>query len=182
MAQKKTIISNLPAVNLSGFGIAGISDPRPGSLAADIGSGISHESSGQYSHIMDNPNLTSSQKKRALLREMGHTGSRQKYGSVEERKAAAKERSELKKAAKREALETIGMGPRTSRTKDERRATSKDRGLAKRNWNRDLVAAVPQTAAYYGLNPGTTRKSSAMEVRELQELLYEELKRKLGYS
>ncbi len=182
MAKKKSSKSNLPAVNPYGFGIAGISDPLPGSFAADIGSGVSHESSGQYSHIMDNPNLTAAQKRRAILREMGQIGTRQKYGSAEDRKAAAKDRSEIKRATRRSELEALGMGPRAKRSQEERRSTSKDRGLAKRDFNRDLVAAVPQTAAYYGLNPGTSRKSSSMEVRELQELLYEELKRKLGYA
>ncbi len=175
MAKKKSTKSNLPVVNPYGFGISGISDPLPGSFAAGIESGISHESSGQYSHIMDNPNLSTSEKRRAILREM-------REDQAGDRKAAAKSKADERKESRKSELEALGMGPRAKRSKDERRSTSKDRGLAKRNWNRDLVAAVPQTAAYYGLNPGTTRKSSALEVKELQELLYEELKRKLGYA
>ena len=175
MAKKKT--TNLPAVrNPYGFGISGISDPT--GFAADIPTrGISSEEAGPYAHILDNPNLTTSQKRRAILREKGLISKQTKLTPAEK-----EARKEGRKAERARELEGLGLDPRSRRSVEERREVSKTRGLAKRNWSRDMASAIPQTAAYYGISSGRASKASDASTREIQEMMFEELKRKLGYS
>ena len=177
MAKKKKV----PEIvrNPYGFGISGISDPT--GFAADIPTGgtrgISSEREGPYAHILENPNLSTSQKRIAILREKVIISKQTKL-SPEEKEA----RKEARKAERLRELEGLGLGPRTRRSQEERRETSKSRGLAKRNWSRDMASAIPQTAAYYGISSGKVRKASDASTREIQEMMFEELKRKLGYS
>ena len=159
MPRKKNNITNLPAVrNPHGFGISGISEPS--GFAASIpegGSrGISYESEGPYSEILDNPTLSIAEKKRRIKALMV---------------AAAKEERAAKRGSKKSErlreVEGLGLGPREKRTYDEKRSTSRGKGLSKRDLVRDLARAVPQTAAYYGISADGSRKESAMETREL---------------
>ncbi len=182
MPKKKSSFANIPAVrNPYGFGIAGVSDPLPGSFASEI-EGLSHEAQSEYSHIIDNPNLTASQKRRQLELEMGLREPRKKYASDKERKEAAEARKALKKRQRLEAQLAAGISPRVKRTEEEKRETGTGRSLAKRNWNRDMALALPQTASYYGIKLKSTRKESQMDIQALKETMFEELKRDLGYS
>ncbi len=175
--KKRASVSSLPVVkNPYGFGITGISDPT--GFAADIPSGgtlgISKEDMGKYSHILDDPTLSTAQKKRALLREQGIVGTRKKISPKEK-----KTRAEAKKVEKSKVLREAGFPSRgPKRTYEEQRSTSKSRGLKKRDWGRLVARSVPQTAAYYGLDPGKARKATDIDIESMQELMYQELRKK----
>ncbi len=170
-------LSSPPVVkNPYGFGITGISDPT--GFAADIPSegtlGISKEDMSKYSHILEDPTLSTAQKKRALLREQGIVGTRKKLSSKEK-----KARVEARKVKKSEALSKAGFASRgPKRTYEEQRSTSKARGVKKRDWGRLVARSVPQTAAYYGLDPGRARKTTDIDIESMQELMYQELRKK----
>ncbi len=176
MPRKKKAIVRNPY----GFGISGITEPS--GFAAGIPSGgslgVSFEDQGKYSHILENPNLTTAQKKRAILREQGLVQGRQQYASTEERKAAAL----IRKEERLKALAEQGLGKRVPKTYEEKRSVSMTRGTKKRDWGRLVARSVPTTATYYGLDPGKARKETDIDVREMQELMYQELRDKLGYS
>ena len=90
-----------------------------------------------------------------------------------------KSRVEARQLERRKGLEEAGFtGRGAKKTYEEKRSTSKARGVKKRDWGRLVARSIPQTAAYYGLEPGKARKATDIDIEAMQELMYQELRKK----
>ena len=176
MPKKKESSSSLPVVRNPNITTAGV-----------IGPGIEDISSeGKYRDILENPNLSPSQKKRAILREKGILGTRQKYESPTARKEAAKVRAKTKKEQRQRLLEAEGIVT-TTRPKESYagmselekyealRDKSKVRGEKKRDWGKLAAFALPGTAGVYGISTSQSRKDYGIDIDALREFMLDEL-------
>ena len=184
--KKRTPTGKLPTTNLAStnpYGFGTVHYEGPTGKAAE---GIEDEEISQFAHILGNPNLTEAQKRRAILRESGHTTSRKKYNTDAERKAGAKAASDARKARRKAELASLGItGPTTRgapRSYEEKRSTSRERGGSKRDWTRLMTLAVPRTAKAFGMNPEKIKTdvgAGGRDIRDIKQMMLDELKKEL---
>lgn len=100
--------------------------------------------------------MTRAEKANTALRLLGLRGTRQKYATEAERKAAQKAARQARKAKNRSELEEMGLAPKPrgpKMTKEEKRARRRVRSGDKREFSRQMALKFPDMAREYGLDP-----------------------------
>jgi len=98
---------------------------------------------------------TMAARRRRILREAGVRGTKKKYGSAEERKAASKARAKERKERDAAILEKFGLAPRSrgpKMTKEEKKAKSKARRQQKSQFLREAARSQPDFAKKFGID------------------------------
>lgn len=119
--------------------------------------------------VLNNPNLTMTEKRKVILRLRGVIKERRKYGSEAERQAAKKKNRDARRARRREEEEKLGIAPKPrvrGRSEEEKKRIRSERGKARRATNRELeefakklVAEKPDLARKMGLDIDKIRKA-----------------------
>lgn len=111
---------------------------------------------GIFNHILESKELSLSEKKAKLLRELGVTSPKKKYETKEERKEAAKKRAKERKEERDAILSEYGLGPGRrgpKLSKEEKRARRKARAKKKRDFMKEMAKKYPNLAKKYGIDP-----------------------------
>jgi len=109
-----------------------------------------------FASILESESLSMAQKRRQVLEQLGLKGTRKKYASPVERKAASKERREKRKSTRLESLKQYGLEPKVrgpKMSKEERKTKRSERGKTKRGFLREMAKANPELAKKYGIDP-----------------------------
>ena len=113
-----------------------------------------------FSSIVTSEGLSLAEKRKKVLEGLGMRTRKQRYGSVEERKKAAKSRRDKRKKERLEALAKYGLEPRKKgpkKTKAQRKEARSIRGKSKREAFREMAKASPDLAKKYGIDPSRFR-------------------------
>jgi len=139
----------------------------------------------EFSYILENPNLTAAQKRRAILRAQGIIKTRKKYESPTARKEAAKVRAKATREERKKLLAEAGIIPSSTPRKSykglseeekykAKRQVSSTRGEKKRDWGKILAQALPRTAETFGISP-KGRKTYGVDIQTLRDMILQEL-------
>jgi len=112
------------------------------------------------SHILDSE-MSLPEKRRKVLEELGARKPKKKYKTVEDRKAAAKERAGVRRAEKIKILGKYGLAPKKAGpklTKEEKREKRSNKGKVKREFIREMARQNPDLAKKFGIDPTRFRK------------------------
>ena len=104
--------------------------------------------------IISNESLSIKEKRQLALKELGLKGTRSKYGSKDEAKAARKARSKAKREERSKALVELGLKtPRVKLSKEERATKRKAKGKIRRAAVREWAMNHPDEAKAAGFHP-----------------------------
>lgn len=109
-----------------------------------------------FSGIIKSESISLVEKRKLVLEKLGLKGTKKKYATTEERKAAAKARSKERRDERASVLKKYGLAPQAKgpkKTKAQKKATRKARGKARRGFLREMAKANPELAATYGIDP-----------------------------
>jgi len=109
-----------------------------------------------FSSVIESESLSMAEKRRKVLEQLGLKGTKKKYATPEERKAASKKRREERKSTRLEVLKKYGLEPRKKgpkMSKEQRKQKRSERGKTKRGFLREMARANPDLAKKYGIDP-----------------------------
>ena len=111
-----------------------------------------------FSNILS-ADIPISLKRQQILTELGLRKPKKKYETIEERKAAAKERAKKKRAEKVKALKPFGLEPKPKprKTKAQKKERRKERGRVRRELFREFAKMNPDMAKKAGFDPSRFR-------------------------
>jgi hypothetical protein len=121
---------------------------------ADIQKAATAGISPEIKKILEDSSLSLSAKRRKVLEIRGKAPARKKkYSSVEERKAAAKERAKKRKETRNAELAPYGLRPkkREGMTPEVKKAKRAAKARAKRAFMKEAATEFPDLAKKYGL-------------------------------
>ena len=113
-----------------------------------------------FSSVLSTQDMSLSMKRRKVLEELGLRKPKKKYASVEDRKAAAKERAKKRKEERVKVLKQYGLEPKKrgpKLTKAQKTAKRQDRGKVRREFLREMARQNPELAKKFGIDPSRFR-------------------------
>jgi hypothetical protein len=123
--------------------------------------------------ILNNPTMTKTERRVAIEILMGERkpkGSKKKYASREERKAAAKVRAKERRAAKIARLpEAVRPSPRVKLEPEEKKAKRRERGQAKRANFREILTKAASSPEMLGKLEPTERFNLLKQVSRMRK-------------
>lgn len=110
--------------------------------------------------ILADSSLSPGKKRRAILIRTGQRKPRTKYGSEEERKAAAKKRAEARKKKHKGFFSGIGLEPqkKLKLSPEEKKEKRKVKSQARRDFIRKAALEMPDVAKSFGIDPSRIKK------------------------
>lgn len=114
-----------------------------------------------FSSILGAPDVPIAIKRKKVLEELGLRRPRKKYESVEERKAAAKERAKKRREERLQVLKRYKLEPKKKGpglTKAQKKEKRRTRGQDKRQFLREMARQNPDMARKFGIDPTRFRK------------------------
>lgn len=142
---------------LSGGGVPGVPSGIPTTLTVGTGK---NKKQFDVSDILSDNTLSRQQKAQRILVRTGMKKTRKKYETEEDRKAAAKERKEKRRAERLNVLSGVNLAPaqRAKLSPEEKKARRKQKSAQRRDFFRAAAISNPELAAKFNVNPANIRK------------------------